>query len=138
MNNVDPTKLVFPDKPSYSGVSYLDDYETFIRAFQDQGGLMAAGEIGEMIMRMANHYARHNLVQSRALKVYNTVAKEMYAQVENGKPISAAKAEILAAATSEAASYQEARVHVQNIEQCINALKALQRGVLNEHSYSGT
>ena len=120
------------------GKSYIEDYNAFISALQAQGGLMAAGEIGEMIARMSHYFGHHNVVLGRALKHYNEKAKEIYSSTDEqtGKPLSAAKAEILAAATPEGAAYQEAKIHVQNIEQNINALKALQRGVLNEHNYS--
>jgi len=123
----------------YEGKSYLEDYSHFMEQFEEQGGLMAAGEIGGMITRMSNYFSRHNLVLGRSLKLFNTKAREIYTQSdENGKPISAAKAAILADATEEAFAYQEAKIHIQNIEQDINALKALQRGVLNEYSHSAT
>ena len=127
-----------PQAHDYKGVSYIDDYETFMINLQAQGGNMASGEVGEMIARMSAFYTRHNMILARSLKLFSNVAKETYSQIDNGKPISAAKAEILAAATPEANEYQLARVHVQNIEQNINALKALQRGILNEYSYSGS
>lgn len=121
----------------YEGKSYIDDYEKFMKALEEQGGLMAAGEIGEMIVRMASYFTRHNLILGRTLKMYSKVAKELYSQVDDkGKAISAAKAAILTDATEEAFDYQEAKVHIANIEQSINALKALQRGVLNEYSHS--
>lgn len=123
----------------YNGRSYIEDYDTFMSALEAQGGLMAAGEIGEMITRMSSYFSRHNVVLGKALKQFNNVAKEVYSQSDaTGKAISAAKAEILASATPEAAAYQDAKIHVQNIEQNINALKALQRGVLNEYSHSAT
>ena len=123
----------------YEGKSYLEDYEAFMKTFEEQGGLMAAGEIGGMIVRMSNYFSRHNLVLGRSLKLFNSQAREIYTQLDdNGKPISAAKAAILADATEPAFAYQEAKIHVQNIEQNINALKALQRGVLNEYSHSAT
>jgi hypothetical protein len=72
-----------------------------------------------------------------ALRAYSQVAKEFAGTVDpSGKAISATKAASLADATPEAAAYAEAKVHVQNIEQCINALKALQRGVLNEYAHA--
>jgi hypothetical protein len=135
MNTVNPDEI-FDTK--YKGESYIDDYQLFMKNLDDQGGNMAAGEVGEMVTRMANHYIRYNTILARTLKLFNAKASEIYAQQENGKPISAAKAEIIAAATVEAAAYQQAKVDVQNIEQCINALKALQRGILNEYSHSAT
>lgn len=127
---------VFASK--YAGKSYIEDYETFMNNLQEQGGLMAAGEVGQMIAIMSQHFTKHNLILGRTLKVFNNVTKDIYGSEDNGKSISAAKAEILSAATPEAAAYAEAKVHVQNIEQNINALKALQRGVMNEYSHSAT
>lgn len=123
----------------YEGKSYIEDYEKFMVNLEAQGGLMAAGEVGSMITRMSSYFSRHNLILGRTLKMFNKISKEVYSQIEeNGKPISAAKAAIVADATDEAAAYHEAKIHVQNIEQNINALKALQRGVLNEYSHSAT
>jgi len=124
----------------YKGISYIEDYEAFMNALEAQGGLMAAGEVGEAITRMSSYFSRHNIILGRTLKMFNKVAKDIYSQndPQTGKPISAAKAAILAEATEEAFAYQEAKVHVQNIEQNINALKALQRGILNEYSHSAT
>lgn len=125
------------DNP-FKGDSYIDDMNTFMKIFNDQGGNMAAGEVGGMVVRMSMHYMQYNMRLQRAMKIFNSTAQQIYAGSENGKPISASKAEIIASATPEAAAYQEAKVHVQNIEQHINALKALQRGVLNEYSHSAT
>ncbi len=130
-----------PDKifdEQYKGESYSEDYELFMKKLSSQGGNMAAGEVGEMISRLAGHYMRYNSMQARANRVYTQKAQEIYSSMDGLKPITASKAEILAAATNEAAVYLEAKVHVQNIEQLINALKALQRGILNEYSHSGT
>jgi hypothetical protein len=51
---------------------------------------------------------------------------------ENGKPISAAKATVLVDATPEAAALGKAKIAKENVEQLINALKYLQRGLLQE------
>lgn len=122
----------------YKGESYIEDYDLFMKNLSSQGGNMAAGEVGEMITRMASHYIKHNSIQARALKLYHSKAQQIYSGIDGAKPITASKAEVLAAATPEAAAYQEAKMHVQNIETAINALKALQRGILNEYAYSGT
>ncbi len=135
MNTVN-TDAIFDN--TYKGESYIEDYELFMKNLTSQGGNMAAGEVGEMIARMASHFIRHNLIQARALKVYHATAQKIYSSIDGAKPITASKAEVLAAATPEAAAYQESRVHVQNIETAINALKALQRGVLNEYAHSAT
>lgn len=119
----------------YEGKSYHEDYDKFMETFRHQE--VSGAEVGEMVARMAQHYTRHNIILARALKIYNQVARDVYGQTdESGKPLSAAKADVIASATPEAAAYQEAKVHVMNIEQDLNALKALQKGILNEHSYS--
>lgn len=123
-------------KSKYKGDSYIEDYELFMSNLSEAGGQMAGGEVGEMIAIMAAHYIRHNLILARTLKMASQTSSAIYSTEDGGKPISAAKASILADATPEAAAYQEARVHVQNIETTINALKALQKGILNEYSHS--
>ena len=123
------------DAKELKDLSYIDEYQQFLERFDNTQ--TSGAEIGEVIARMSQHFARYNLMMARSLKLYTRVAKDCHAQIDgnNGKPISAAKAEVVASATDEAAAYQEARVHVQNIEQNINALKALQRGILNEYTH---
>ena len=135
MNTINPDEIF---NTQYKGESYIDDYEVFMKNLERQGGNMAGGEVGEMISRLAHHYIRYNIILARANKLYHQKAQEIYSSIDNGKPISAAKAEIIASATPESAQYIEAKVHISNIETCINALKALQRGILNEYSHSGT
>jgi hypothetical protein len=48
--------------------------------------------------------------------------------------MSTSKAEILASSTPEGDNYTLFKTHVENCEQLINALKALQKGVLLEYS----
>lgn len=130
------SKDVFETKEKiYSGVSYIEDYETFMSNFNIKE--VSGEEVGEMIARMAQHFTRHNLITVRSLKVYTKLKSELHAQPDGatGKSMTAAKADTIAAATPEAYSYEEARVHVQNIEQIINALKALQRGLLFEYQH---
>lgn len=122
-------------KPEYTGDSYTEDYETFMGDFSTRE--ISGEEVGEMVARMAQHFARHNLISVRSLKVYAKLKSELHAQPDGatGKPMTSTKAEMIAAATPEAYSYEEAKVHVQNIEQMINALKSLQRGILFEYQH---
>lgn len=90
-------------------------------------------------MRMAGHFARYNVRMGDALRAFSAVKAGFQSQPDpaTGKPMSSTKAEMLADATGEAATYELARIHVQNIEQYINALKSLQKGVLTEYSHAG-
>jgi aminoglycoside phosphotransferase (APT) family kinase protein len=114
---------------------YLVEYELFMDSYKKTE--VSGEEVGEVVMRMAAHYSRYNMKYADALRAYSQVVKEMHAIPDaSGKPISSTKAMSLAEASDQAARYEEAKVHVQNIEQCINALKALQRGVLNEYAHA--
>ena len=115
---------------------YIIDYEKFSSNFRKTE--VSGEEVGELIMRMAGYFARYNVQMSDALRAYSIVKSDFQSQIDpaTGKNMSSAKAETLAEATPESAKYELSRVHIQNIEQYINALKALQRGVLNEYSHS--
>jgi hypothetical protein len=71
--------------------------------------------------------------------VFNKKAAETEttADADTGKPVSSAKAKILAAATEEYRLFLEVNAHLKNIEQYLNAMKYLQRGVLSEYASAG-
>jgi hypothetical protein len=116
---------------------YLLDFEAFSNNFKKTE--ISGEEVGEMVMKMAGYFARYNLLMGNALRAFSTVKANFQNQVDpsTGKSMSSSKAELLADATDEAATYEIARIHVQNIEQFINSLKALQKGILVEYSHSG-
>lgn len=113
---------------------YMVDYDAFQNSFKLTE--VNGEEVGVMIMKMAGYYGKYNARMSNALRNYTQVSKDIHSQTDmvTGKPITSSKAEVIAAATPEAAALQDAKVHVQNLEQFINALKALQKGVLLEYS----
>lgn len=116
---------------------YMKEYNEFISSYKTKE--ISGEEIGEKITRMAQYYAIHNIRLLDANKKLSLVAMEKEAIVDEStlKQISSAKAKILTDATTEAHEYAEQKTHVQNIEQFINALKSLQKGVLNEYSHMG-
>ena len=118
-------------------VDYMLDYEAFQSSFHLTQ--VSGEEVGEMIMRMAGYFARYNVRMGNALQAFSRVKSDFQSQVDTatGKTTSSAKAELLADATPEAATYEMARIHTQNLEQYINSLKSLQKGVLGEYSHSG-
>ena len=115
---------------------YMIDYEAFQNNFRKTE--VSGEEVGELVMKMAGYYARYNIRLSDALRDYSLVLADYQNQSDptTGKAMSSSKAETLAGSTQEAARYQLARIHVQNIEQYINALKSLQKGVLQEYANS--
>ena len=114
---------------------YLTEYKAFIESFQQ--GAVSAEAIGEMIARLAQYFAETNLQISERDKMLNDVASRIVQEMDEntGKPISVAKADLLVKATPEAKGAKDSKTELQNIEQFINALKYLQKGVLNEYSH---
>ena len=116
--------------------TYIEIYNEFMDSFQLKG--VSPEEVGWMIAKMTQHYVRQNLVTVRTMKVYSKLKSEIQNQTDavSGKGISVAKADTLASATPESYSYEETRAHCQNILECVNSLKALQRGIIVEYSQS--
>lgn len=113
---------------------YMQEYEEFANNFRKTE--VSAEEIGELIMKMAGYYARYNVRLSDAIRAFSLKKAEFQSQTDpaSGKAMSTAKSEILAGATPEASTYELARIHVQNIQEYINSLKSLQRGVQFEYA----
>ncbi|MCR4261036.1 MAG: hypothetical protein NUV96_01725 [Candidatus Colwellbacteria bacterium] len=118
-------------------IDYMIDYDTFASNFRKTE--VSGEEVGEMIMRLAGYFARYNVRMGDALRAFSRIKADFQSQIDTatGKTMSSAKAEMLADATDEAATYEIARIHIQNLEQYINGLKALQKGVLQEYSHAG-
>jgi len=89
-------------------------------------------------MHLAGYYIRYNVRLGEAIRNFSSVKATFQAQTDpnSGKPISTSKAEIMAADTPQAANYEMARIHVNNIQELINSMKSLQKGTLNEYSNS--
>lgn len=133
MTDVDIFKVVSETPESEP---YVSEYAEFMEGFKARE--VAGEEVGELIAKFGYYFAGYNIRMINALKTYSEIRAAYMSGLDEttGKPMSAAKAETMSDATPEAAKYYLARAHVQNIEQCINALKALQKGVLNEYARS--
>lgn len=115
---------------------YIDEYNTFLSSYHR--GQVSAEEVGEVIVKMAGHFAQYNTNMALADRKLAKTARDIECRTdENGKAISSAKAKIFTDATDEAGEYSMLKAHKENIEQFINALKALQRGLMNEFAYAG-
>ena len=114
---------------------YQELYDKFITEYRR--GVVSGEEVGETIVRMAGVYAQYNMAMVNADRALSKVACENANKMEEtGKAISIAKAEIITDATEQSFIFKQQRAHLQNIEQYINSLKALQKGVLQEYATS--
>lgn len=115
-------------------ILYLTEYKNFIDSYKR--GEVSGEEVGEVIIKMAQHYSRYNMeMVAKDRRVHVRAAEFESKTDENGKTISSTKAKVLLEATDEYYDYSIARAHLMNIEQFINALKSLQKGVLNEYQH---
>jgi hypothetical protein len=116
---------------------YLEEYKDFIMNYKS--GQVNGEQVGEVIARLAQYFSEFNNRLVNAERALFIVAKdiEMREDERTGKPITSTKATVIVSATDEHYIVEILKAHVENIEQFINALKALQKGVLNEHSYAG-
>ncbi len=116
---------------------YQKDYEEFIASYKM--GQTSGEVVGELIARMALYYGEKNNLLNATSEALNKKASQIVqsSDGEGGKALSVAKAEILIKASAEQVGYDRAKTHLQNIDQYINALKYLQKGVLNEYSHVG-
>lgn len=114
---------------------YRKEYDAFVRQFDERE--VDGREVGIMIAKFASWFASYNLDMIAAFKVYAAKLKVISNETDaSGKTISSARAEQLAQATQEYADYLKAKGHVQNIEQHLTSLRALQRGVMNEYTFA--
>ena len=117
-------------------IDYLEKYQEFEKNFRLTE--ISGEETGALIMHMCSYFSKYNIQMGIALRALSVVKADFQTQTDiaTGKAMSSSKADTLAAATEEADRYQMARIHVQNIEQILNSLKALQRGQMFEYSNS--
>lgn len=115
-------------------MEYEKIYTDFLGVYKT--GMMSGEEVGEAIVKLAHCFAKTNLEMITKERAMNHVARDTEGQLDaNGKAISSTKAKVFVDATDECYAYNVARGHLQNIETYINALKALQKGILNEYAH---
>ena len=110
-------------------------YADFLKAYTS--GQTTGEEVGAVISQLAQCFSA---MSQQAVKTEFMFNKKHAALVdgvdEAGKAVSAAKAEVIAKASDEYNAYNESRKELAAIENEINALKSLQRGVMNEYAYA--
>lgn len=117
--------------------SYQAQYKEFIDHIAG-GNPIDAKSIGELIVGLAHFFSDAIALQAKTEFAYQKcLATFEKSSDDAGKPLSSAKAESYARASAEYGAYLEARGHVMAIDAMINALKAYQKGALNEFSHFG-
>jgi len=115
-------------------LDYIIEYSSFEGKFKKTE--VSAEEVGELIMHMTGHFIRYNVRFAESLRAFSAVKAKFQNQVDplSGKAMSTSKAEILADDTTEAAIYQMAKIHVNNIQEILNSMKSLQKAIMQEYS----
>lgn len=118
-------------------MQYQEEYKEFIQSAHQ--GEISGETVGLMVAKFAQYFADANMQMAAEERKLSQIRLANAEKIDpaNDKPISVAKSEIITSATLEAANYNTAKVHLQNIEQMINALKVLQKGILCEYSAMG-
>ena len=111
--------------------NYKDVYDDFVDSYKKN--VVDGEDVGMVIMRMVQQFAETNV----KLTMSETSLAKQHEKIigstdDSGKAIAANKAEVLLAATDEARLVREAKADLKTIEHMINALKSLQKGILNE------
>lgn len=116
---------------------YQTEYAEFLESYGK--GITSGEDVGAVIARMAQYFVEINIKYGKALMAYNVAARtiEESSDDDTGKPISSTKAKVISAATPQSEDLINAKMHIENIEQIINALKSLQKGILLEYSHVG-
>jgi len=115
---------------------YQTEYNNFLASYKI--GSTSGEDVGHVIAKMAQYFTEANMNYGKALIAYNIIASQIEQQTDdNGKAISSTKAKAIASASQESQILILAKIHLENIEQKINALKALQKGILNEYAHVG-
>lgn len=113
---------------------YQKEYSEFIAGYKKTQ--LDGEDIGFFIVKMAHYYAQHNTMLIDMTTRKDNALREIVRSEEGEKPISVAKAEIYVKVTPEYVEAKKMEAHIKNIEQYINSLKSLQKGLLQEYSYT--
>ena len=113
---------------------YQKEYGEFINGYQKTQ--YDGEDVGALIAKMAHQYAQHNTLLIDLQTKKDKMMVDILSTVEGSKPISVSKAEMLLKVSLEYIEAEKMEAHIKNIEQYINALKSLQKGLLNEYAHS--
>ncbi len=116
---------------------YKQIYSNFLQGYKQ--GSVTGEHVGEIIAKMAQCFSDYNIKTATNEVEANVKAAEIEQSTDpiTGKLMTSSKGKIISQATDEYTLYLLNRAHLQNIEQYINALKYLQKGILNEFAHMG-
>ena len=106
-------------------IEYRKLYDSFVAGYRK--GHVGPEDVGIKILELGREKVRLNLLSIEIRKAYRA-RKAGFAQGEDkatGKPMSSAKADVLADDTPEAAALDEIDVHVENCRDCLYYLHDL-------------
>jgi len=117
--------------------AYQIEYDEFVAEYRK--GITDAEDVGALIVRLAQHFMTINIELGEKWRNMVKVAAEINSQMDDntGKAIAANKAQTKIDATPEAMDLYTAKIDIENLEQLLNALKSLQRGVTNDYHHMG-
>lgn len=118
-------------------VEYRKRFNDCVALMRETGGAVEASTIALVAAELVQDMLFFtNLLKDARLDLA-TVARDYIVSEVDGKPMSAAKAEILTNASEEADAYEVAKMHVANFDQMISILKIYIRSLAKEYSLQG-
>lgn len=108
-------------------VDYQEEYDKFMEYHDKVLGAVSQDEVLTVNNHMVSFYCKYNLAYCSSLLAYNKKLDALSSGVdENNKPLSVAKAEIIAEATEEYGAYITYKAHVANLDHIIAHLSNIQ------------
>lgn len=112
---------------------YQQEYDAFLKDYHSRE--IDAEEMGAFLARLAQIFAHFNMRLVAAQREVNLVARDIENRTDGtGKAITSAKAKVLVEASDEYDRYNTFKAHLENLEQYMSAVRALQRGAMAEYS----
>lgn len=118
----------------------MENYQTVYDSFLKEHykiGVTTAEEVGKIICDLTQCFIDENLKVIKLSKRLDNKHLEIISKEDEqtGKPITGVKADVVLKNSEEYYAYNENKIHLENIQQCINSLKKLQEGVQQEYRF---
>ena len=117
--------------------AYQKRFADVIRLIKQSDGNIEAQFVAEVAAELVQDMLYFTEELKNAKLGLASVARDFIISDVDGKPMTAAKAEVLTNASEEAQAYEEAKMHVANFDQMISVLKIYIRSLAKEYSLQG-